>query len=249
MDWSPPPWAKPPLDKVSLIGLITAIPGFVLVSIPLGIWGVIRTKNHQRRGRTLAVISFVLIGLWAIVGTVVGVMAARSLPRRPLPGWPGPPSGRLDGPPPVAAPSPSRRSRGDQPHGPLRKAKRVSWDQLKTGDCFNGFADTAGWKDTAVSPTRVDCRSMHEEEVTGTFTLPGGSRYPGDKAVEDASDARCEKYFDRYVGIDWDSSDYFYDYLTPEPEDWRQGDHKAICLAYDPEHQETNKISLRNVKE
>ena len=90
---------------------------------------------------------------------------------------------------------------------------------------------------------------MHEEEVTGTFTLPGGRHYPGDLAIEDASDARCEKYFDRYVGIDWDSSDYFYDYLTPSPSDWRQGDHKAICLAYDPEHQETNKISLRNVKE
>jgi hypothetical protein len=138
---------------------------------------------------------------------------------------------------------------GDQPHGPLRKAMRVSWDQLKTGDCFNGFADTAGWKDAAVSPTRVDCRSMHEEEVTGTFTLPGGRHYPGDLAIEDASDARCEKYFDRYVGIDWDSSDYFYDYLTPYPSDWRQGDHKAICLAYDPEHQETNKISLHNVKQ
>ena len=69
------PMAKPPLDTVSLIALITAIPGLGLVSIPLGIWGVIRTKNHQRRGRTLAVISFVLIGLWAIVGSVVGVMA------------------------------------------------------------------------------------------------------------------------------------------------------------------------------
>ena len=79
---------------------------------------------------------------------------------------------------------------------------------------------------------------MHEEEVTGTFTLPGGRHYPGENAVFDASDARCEKYFGRYVGIDWDSSDYFYDYLTPYPEDWRQGDHKAICLAYDPEHQE-----------
>ena len=80
MDWSPPPWAKPPLDKVSLIGLITAIPGLALVSIPLGIWGVIRTTNHQRRGRTLAVISFVLIGLWVIVGIVVGVMAAAPAP-------------------------------------------------------------------------------------------------------------------------------------------------------------------------
>ena len=59
----------------------------------------------------------------------------------------------------------------------------MSWDQLKTGDCFNGFADTGGWKDTDVSPIRVDCRSMHEEEVTGTFTIPGGRHYPGDNAV------------------------------------------------------------------
>jgi DivIVA domain-containing protein len=208
MDWSPPPWAEPPLDKVSLIGLITAIPGLGLVSIPLGIWGVIRTKNHQLRGRTLAVISFVVIGLWAIVGTVVGVMAGLSV------------TSTTDQ---TAAPAPSAPSTvpGDQPQGPLRKAKRVDWNQLKTGDCFNGFADTAGWKDAAVSPTRVDCRSMHEEEVTGTFTLPGGRHYPGDLAIEDASDARCEKYFDRYVGIDWDSSDYFYDYLTPSP---RTGD-------------------------
>jgi hypothetical protein len=61
-DRTPP--AKPPLDTVSLFALITAGPGLGLVSVPLGIWGVIRTKNHQRRGCTLAVISFVLIGLW-----------------------------------------------------------------------------------------------------------------------------------------------------------------------------------------
>ena len=237
MDWSPPPWAKAPLDKVSLIALITAIPSFGLVSIPLGIWGVIRTKNHQRRGRTLAVISFVLIGPWAIVGIVVGVMAAAPAP-----------SG-LDPSAVSTAPVAPSTVPGDQPHGPLRKAKRVAWDQLKTGDCFNGFADTAGWKDTAVRPTRVDCRSMHEEEVTGTFTLPGGSRYPGDAAVEKASDARCETYFARYVGIDYDSSAYDYYYATPYPEGWRKGDHKAICVAEDPEHQETNTISLRNVKQ
>ncbi len=112
-----------------------------------------------------------------------------------------------------------------------------------------GSPTQQGGKTPPSRPTRVDCRSPHEEEVTGTFTLPGGSRYPGDAAVVDASDARCEKYFDRYVGIDYDSSAYDYYYLTPYPEGWRQGDHKAICLADDPEHQETNKISLRNVKQ
>ena len=230
MDWSPPPWAKPPLDKVSLIALITAIPGLGLVSVPLGIWGVIRSKNHQRRGRTLAVISFVLIGLWAIVGTVL--VARTTVPPTVT----------------TALVAPSTVP-GDQPHGPLRKEKRVHWDQLKTGDCFNGLTDTAGWTDTADPPIRVDCRSPHEVEVTGTFTLPGGSRYPGDAAVEDASDARCEQYFNRYVGYDWAYSTYAYDYATPYPRDWRKGDHKAICVAYDPNHPTDNTISLRNVKE
>jgi DivIVA domain-containing protein len=251
-DWAPPPWPPAPtaLDKVSLIALITAIPGFGLVSILLGIWGVIRTKNHQRRGRTLAVISFVLIGLWAIVGTVVGVMVALPVTSTTDQTAAAPPSGLVA--PTTVSPAPVTPSKkkipGHQPHGPLRKANKVSWDQLKTGDCFNGLSDTAGWKDTADSPIRVDCRSPHEE-VTGTVTLPGGGRYPGDEAVEAASDARCEKYFDRYVGYDWDSSTYDYDYATPYPSSWRKGDHKAICLAYDPNHPTDNTISLRNIKE
>ncbi len=258
-DWAPPPWppapnpldAPTPLDKVSLIALITAIPSFGLVSIPLGIWGVIRTKNHRRRGRTLAVISFVLIGLWAIVGTVVGVMVALPVTSTGDQTDAPPPSGLVT--PTTVSPAPVASSKkkipGHQPHGPLRKAKKVSWNELKTGDCFNGLTDAAGWKDTDVSPTRVDCRSPHEEEVTGTFTLPGGSRYPGDDAVDDASDARCETDFERYVGIDYDSSAYDYYYATPYPWHWRQGDHKAICVADDPDHPMDNTISLRNVRE
>jgi Septum formation len=108
-------------------------------------------------------------------------------------------------PAPVA---PSKaKIRGHQPHGPLRKAKKVYWDQLKTGDCFKGFTEKGS---TVI--TRVDCRSPHEEEVTHTFNL-SGSRYPGDKAVDKAGDARCKKYFTRYVGIDWDSSVYGYGWL------------------------------------
>jgi Septum formation len=235
------PEAKPPLDTVSLIALITAIPSLGLVSIPLGIWGVIRTKNKQRRGRILAVISFVLIGLWAIVGTVVGVMVG--LPTTVKTAAPAP-SG-LEAPATVS-PAPVAPSKtkipGRQPHGPLRKAKKVYWNQLKTGDCFKG------WTDTAVSLTRVDCRSPHEEEVTGTFTL-SGSRYPGDNAVEKAGDARCKKYFTRYVGIDWDSSAYNYDYATPDRSGWRYGDRLVICVADDPNHPKGNRISLRKVKQ
>jgi Septum formation len=69
-----------------------------------------------------------------------------------------------------------------------------------------------GWTKPATSLTRVDCRSPHEWEVNGKFNLSGG-RYPGDTAVDKAGDARCKKYFARYVGIDWDSSVYGYGWL------------------------------------
>jgi hypothetical protein len=249
------PQAKPPLDTVSLIALITAIPSLGLVSIPLGIWGVIRTKNKQRRGRILAVISFVVIGLWAIVGTVVGVMAG--LPTTVKTAAPAP-SGivaptavpaTVSPAPATVSPTPVAPSKtkipGRQPHGPLRKAKKVYWDHLKTGYCIKGMSDEK-YTTTAIW---VDCRSRHQAEVTGTFNLRRGSRYPGDKAVEKASDARCKKYFARYVGIDWDSSAYDYDYVTPDPSQWRQGNREVICLAEDPDHPENNRISLRKVKQ
>jgi Septum formation len=240
------PEAKPPLDTVSLFALITAVPGLGLGSVPLGIWGVIRTKNHQRRGRTLAVISFVLIGLWAIVGTVVGVMAGLSVTSSTDQTAAPAPSGLVA--PTTVSPAPAAVSKkkipGHQPHGPLRKAKKVYWDQLETGDCFKGWTEKGTY-----TVTRVDCRSPHEEEVTGTFNLRGGSRYPGDAAVENATDARCKKYFARYVGIDWDSSAYNYNYATPDRSNWRHGDRLVICMAEDPDHLENSKISLRNVKE
>jgi hypothetical protein len=248
------PPAKPPLDKVSLFALITAVPGLGLGSVPLGIWGVIRTKNHQRRGRMLAVISFVLIGLWAIVGTVVGVMAGLSVTSSADQMAAVAPSGLVA---PTTVPAtvspitvspapvvPSKKIPGHQPHGPLRKAKKVYWGQLKTGDCFKGWTEKGTY-----TVMRVDCRSPHQEEVTGTFNLRGGSRYPGDAAVEKASDARCKKYFARYVGIDWDSSAYNYNAATPDRSDWGHGDRLVICMAEDPDHLENSKISLRNVKE
>jgi hypothetical protein len=247
-DGAPP--TKPPLDKVSLFALITAVPGLGLGSVPLGIWGVIRTKNHQRRGRTLAVISFVLIGLWAIVGTVVGVMAGLSITSSTDQAAAPAPSGIVAPTtvPTTVSPAPVAPSKkkipGHQPHGPRLKAKKVYWDQLKTGDCFKGLTEKGTY-----TVTRVDCRSPHEEEVTGTFNLRGGSRYPGDAAVEKASDARCEKYFARYVGIDWDSSAYNYNYVTPDRSDWRHGDRLVICMAEDPDHLENSRISLRKVKE
>jgi hypothetical protein len=252
VDWAPPPWAKrpadePPSDPGSIAGW--AAPPWTAGPDAQATWAPPPwspdAADTQPFWRRIPTVWLEIAGALVLVGAAIGWQLIGFITTRTEA-----PNVRVTA---TQSADPSRPAsstvRGDQPHGPLRNAKKVSWNQLKTGDCFNGFADTGGWKDTDVSPIRVDCRSMHEEEVTGTFTIPGGRHYPGDNAVWDAGDARCEKYFARYVGIDLYDSDNDYDYLTPWPEDWRHGDHKAICLAYDSEHQETNKISLRNVKE
>jgi hypothetical protein len=108
-----------------------------LVSIPLGIWGVIRTRNKQRRGRILAVISFVLIGLWAVIGTLVGMTGrlrftsstdqAAAAPNSIV----APTTATVLPAPATVSPTPSpskTKIPGRQPHGPLRKAKKVYWD-------------------------------------------------------------------------------------------------------------------------
>jgi hypothetical protein len=70
------------------------------------------------------VISFVLIGLWAIVGTVIGVMAGLSVTSTTDQTAAPAPSGLV---PPAVSTAPVAPSTipGDQPHGPLRKARRV----------------------------------------------------------------------------------------------------------------------------
>ena len=120
------------------------------------------------------------------------------------------------------------------------------WDQLKTGDCFKGFADRR--REAPTSVTRVDCRSMHEEEVTGTFNLPGQS-LSGRQGGRQSRRRPLQEVLHRYVGIDWDSSAYNYDYLTPAPRTGGRGTAWSSAWPMTLEHRRTNKISLRNVKE
>ena len=98
---------------------------------------------------------------------------------------------------------------------------------------------------------RVRAKVAAGEYATESEVIRDGLRalLARDKAVEKASDARCEKYFARYVGIDWDSSAYNYDYATPDRSEWRYGNRLVICMADDPNHPKGNRISLRKVKE
>jgi Septum formation len=90
---------------------------------------------------------------------------------------------------------------------------RVYWEDLQPGMCVR---EDPNEMDYIV----VDCRAEHEEEVMSRGTLTGSKEWPGDAALEDAADEKCESAFAAYVGLGIDESRLAYNYLTPDKDGW-----------------------------
>jgi hypothetical protein len=80
---------------------------------------------------------------------------------------------------------------------------RVYWEDLEPGMCVR---EDPNEMDYIV----VDCRAEHEEEVMSRDTLAGSKEWPGDAALEDAADEKCESAFESYVGLGIDESQLDY---------------------------------------
>ena len=78
-------------------------------------------------------------------------------------------------------------------------AQRVYWEDLQPGMCVR---EDPNEMDYIV----VDCNAEHEEEVMSRDTLARSKEYPGDAAVEDAAQQKCESAFASYVGLELDES-------------------------------------------
>jgi len=77
-----PPKNIPNWDGFAIVGLITAVFGLILFGIILGIVGVVRTKDGQRRGRGLAVAAIVISCLWVLFIGAAVVLYAVDEPQR-----------------------------------------------------------------------------------------------------------------------------------------------------------------------
>jgi hypothetical protein len=102
--------------------------------------------------------------------------------------------------------------------------------------------------ETAFDVTVTDCRAEHHAEVTLRMDLPGEDDWPGDDAVDAAATAVCEATLEKYVGVPFDSSRLEIDYFTPEKAGWVDGDHRLICLVFDPDA-ETTTVALKGSKQ
>ena len=83
--------------------------------------------------------------------------------------------------------------------------RETSVFELDEQDCF----DAAGSEVETV--TVVACESPHTYEVIAIFDheADDDDPYPGDEAILEYADSRCQPLFEDYVGIDYESSIYW----------------------------------------
>jgi hypothetical protein len=120
-------------------------------------------------------------------------------------------------------------------------AQRVYWEDLQPGMCGREDPNDMDY-------IVVDCSAEHEEEVMSRDTLARSKEYPGDAAVEDAAQQKCETAFASYVGLELDESRLDLDYFTPDEDSWTAGKVTLICLVLDPDHDQITR-ALRGASE
>jgi hypothetical protein len=99
--------------------------------------------------------------------------------------------------------------------------------ELDTGDCFSADADVVE------TVTVVDCEDTHTYEVFGVFDheADDDEPYPGDDAILEYADTRCQPLFEDYVAADYQTSIYWITSVTPSAETWDDGDDREIVCA------------------
>ncbi|HSH22335.1 MAG TPA: septum formation family protein [Candidatus Caenarcaniphilales bacterium] len=103
---------------------------------------------------------------------------------------------------------------------------------LRPGDCFDlPSAETDIVEDVQHRP----CGEPHDSEVflVVEHAAPDGAPYPESVAFDSFIESECERGFESYTGLDYDTepSLYFASFV-PSPEGWNEGDRKIICYAF-----------------
>jgi hypothetical protein len=105
---------------------------------------------------------------------------------------------------------------------------------LKLGDCFNRTPTVDSNGDSAIDNKVIDCAQPHDAEVFLVFEVPGASGpYPGNEAIGELQQTRCQAAFEGYVGKEYGLSSYTINYVRPDIDTWSSGDHQIACLIED----------------
>ena len=121
--------------------------------------------------------------------------------------------------------------------GQINDAGSVSLSSLKPGDCMNTLP-------TGLTTTvdALPCSQPHHAEVFATFSLTGGSTYPGDETVNTQSDSGCTARLKTYSAAAAADDTITIYYFAPTRTSWSSGDRVVICVAADDTKQRTGSI-------
>lgn len=98
-------------------------------------------------------------------------------------------------------------------------------DELSIGDCFD-----PGTAAEVYTVPVVDCDELHEAELYGTVEVDAfGAEFPGDDAIYEWINARCEDQFFAYVGEEYSESRYWIEVFSPTVSGWDDGDRTGLC--------------------
>jgi hypothetical protein len=127
----------------------------------------------------------------------------------------------------LAQSSPTRR--------PTAWTRHLTEDQLRPGDCLIGsdlrLGSGSAWPYTV---TAVPCTQRHLAEIifAGNLWPASLATYPGDNAVTNTVDSRCQSKLTAYAG----ESKWWLTYDSVAPSggsDWDSGDRLVVCMAYE----------------
>lgn len=111
--------------------------------------------------------------------------------------------------------------------GEIVEGGEVGVFAVQEGDCVN-FPDAV---DAVSSFDAVACEEPHDGEIYKLFDIEGFEDFPGDAEVSDQGTVGCRDAFEPFVGIDYNSSIYFFTFFSPTEETWNdRDDREVICI-------------------
>lgn len=117
----------------------------------------------------------------------------------------------------------------DAETGEITEASEADVFTLAVGDCL----DSAELGEEVETVPTVPCDEPHDTEIFASTQLPDGD-FPGDDAVFAAADEFCLPEFESFIGLPYDSSEIYYQPLTPAQVGWEElGDREVLCMAVD----------------
>lgn len=100
--------------------------------------------------------------------------------------------------------------------------------QLAAGECIDdSIVGEEGEQEVGALPV-VDCAEPHTAEVYYVEDLPDGDFNP--VTVGNTADEACYDEFEPFMGIAYESSDYYISSIVPSYETWERGDRQVACL-------------------